>query len=231
MSFGVLHAFERIHHNYNLMLFSLLQTEPLGALVYILALVLAISVHEFSHALSAYLQGDHTAKQEGRLTINPVAHLDPVGSLMLLFVGFGWGRPVPFNPYNLKFPKWGPVLVGLAGPSANLIMFLISGIAYRVATSIYHLSETNLLIIFLVLLGMINIGLMFFNLIPVPPLDGAKLLEALVPDRFYEFKDNFLRYGPMILLGLLFLDIVFGVSVFSFLGHLTKTAFLIVFGN
>src|SRR3989339_1829095 len=102
------------------MLFNLLQDPPLLIIVP-LAIIIVISLHEFSHALMGYLLGDKTAEHEGRLTLNPLAHLDPFGTVMLLLVGFGWGKPVPFNPYNLKFQKWGPAWIALAGPLSNFL--------------------------------------------------------------------------------------------------------------
>jgi Zn-dependent protease len=211
------------------MLFRLIQTEPLAGVVFLLAIIFAISIHEFSHALAAYLLGDNTAKYDGRLTVNPLAHLDPIGSLLLLFVGFGWGKPVPYNPYNLSFPKWGPVIVGLAGPFSNIILFVLSGVVYNVVTTVFRLPEVNLLVVFLFLLGILNVGLALFNLIPIHPLDGAKLLDALLPDRFSELKANIFHYGPTILFSLIFFDIVFNVSVFGFLGDLTEKIFFSFF--
>ncbi|HLD82116.1 MAG TPA: site-2 protease family protein [Patescibacteria group bacterium] len=211
------------------MIFSLIQQQPLAAIVFLLAIVMAISVHEFSHALAGFLQGDNTAKYDGRLTLNPLAHLDMTGSIMLLLVGFGWGKPVPYNPYNLKYKKWGPVFVGLAGPVANLITFLLAGILYNILTFFLDLGPSNLLIVFLFYLGIINVGLMLFNLLPLPPLDGSKLLDALLPDRYSDFKENLFRYGPYILLSLLVLDIVLNVPVFGWLGNIMEAIFFLLF--
>src|SRR3989344_9626668 len=103
------------------MLFQLLQTSLPLAIAMIAALVITITIHEFAHALAGYLQGDMTARDAGRLTLNPLSHLDPLGSIMLLFVGFGWGKPTPYNPYHLRFRRFGPLLVALAGPVSNAI--------------------------------------------------------------------------------------------------------------
>ena len=107
------------------MILGLLFSQPVLFIAWIAAILVALSVHEFSHALAGTVLGDNTAKNMGRLTLNPLAHLDMIGTLMLLIVGFGWGKPVPFNPFNLKYPKWGPAIVALAGPFANLICVVI----------------------------------------------------------------------------------------------------------
>ena len=157
------------------MIFTLLAEAGLPiVLSFVLAIVVAISIHEFAHALAGYLMGDTTARDAGRLTLNPLSHLDPFGSLMLLLAGFGWGKPTPYNPYNLRYPKWGPALVALAGPAINLCGAIIS-IAALVIVSRF-LDPSNLLIVFLLFLFNVNLMLMVFNLIPIPPLDGSQLL-------------------------------------------------------
>ncbi len=193
------------------------------------ALVIAISVHEFSHALMGYLEGDNTAKYEGRLTLNPLAHLDLLGSLMLFFVGFGWGKPVPFNPFNLKHRKWGPTIVALVGPISNLLVAILAGLVFKILVMFTDLTSDNLLILFLQLLGIVNIGLALFNLLPIPPLDGAKLLHTLLPDRFYQLKENLLLYGPYMLLGLLVLERFFKIPLFQGLTTLTTAIFSFFF--
>lgn len=195
------------------MIFQLLQEGPAIALVFVLSLVIGITVHEFSHALAGYLQGDATAKLEGRLTLNPLAHLDPMGSLMLLFAGFGWGKPTPYNPYNLRWQKWGPSLVALAGPLSNLIVVIIFVIALRITYP--FLGTHNLLVIFMQLLVFINLMLMVFNLLPVPPLDGAQVLFTLLPPRFDNFKLVWAKNGPLILIGLIILDNFLPQSIFG----------------
>lgn len=188
------------------MFFHLAGLNPLLILPWLVAIVLAISVHEFSHAFSAYLQGDDTAQAAGRLTLNPFAHIDWIGLLLLAVAGFGWGKPTPYNPYNLKFPKWGSALVGLAGPVSNLIMALVSLTIFKVLGfhNLDWTSATSLLEVFLIMMIELNVMLCIFNLIPVPPLDGAKLLplETMVKVE---------AYGPWLLLAV----ILFGGGILS----------------
>jgi Zn-dependent protease len=147
------------------------------------AVLLALTVHEFMHAFAAYLQGDNTAKYAGRLTLNPVAHIDPMGTifipLLLSLAGlpaFGWAKPVPYNPYNLRNGKLGPVLVGLAGPASNFVMFFATAALFHVLSA--TLPPENLLLVFLYIFALVNAGLGLFNILPIPPLDGAKILMA-----------------------------------------------------
>lgn len=199
------------------MLIEQLLSQPLVFLAWAAAFVFIITIHEFAHALAAFLQGDHTAKNEGRLTFNPLAHLDLVGTITLLFIGFGWGKPVPFNPHNLKNKKWGPALVAIAGPMSNLLGFVAIVIIYKILAGMLLLEPGNLLFDFLIILAYLNLTLMIFNLIPIPPLDGSKLFDALVPDRYYEFKQKVQLYGPTVLLVLVAIDIMGGISVFGWL--------------
>lgn len=179
---------------------------PIFLVVQLLALVLAVGVHEFSHVFSAYLQGDQTGKLLGRLTLNPIRHLDPYGTIFMVLslfsgVGIGWGKPAPFNPYNLHNRRWGPVLVAIAGPISNILFATIAGYAFVGLEPV--LGPTNLLVIFLSYLTIINAALAVFNLIPVPPLDGSHLLEALFgPDN--AFVQTLQRYGWVFLLFLVF---------------------------
>lgn len=186
-----------------MLIFTLLQEQPLIALLWIVSIIYAITVHEFSHALAAMLQGDYTAKYEGRLTLNPLVHLDPLGTIALLFIGFGWGKPVMFNPFNLRNSKFGPAIVGLAGPLANFISIIIfSGALWLIVQSI-GIDLNNLAINFFLILVQINLILLLFNLIPIPPLDGSKLLFALLPERYHQVIYFLERYGTILLLILL----------------------------
>ncbi|MEW6407308.1 MAG: site-2 protease family protein [Patescibacteria group bacterium] len=184
---------------------------PILFLAWAFALVVAISVHEFSHALAATLLGDPTAKYEGRLTLNPLKHLDPWGTLLLFFAGFGWGRPVPFNPYNLRNQRWGSALVSIAGPGSNLVMILVFGLILKYLYPLFGLGEQNMLFQFLYTLILLNAILMTFNLIPIPPLDGSKLLFAILPASMTDVKIFLERYGFLILIGLIF----FAGGIFS----------------
>lgn len=176
-----------------------------------IAFFLALSAHEFAHALSAYYLGDRTAQYAGRLTLNPIAHIDLFGTILLpLFlilsnsgIVFGWAKPVPVNYFNLKDQKWGPALVSLAGPAANFIFGVICIICLNLVNHYTTLGINNLLVSFLFLLIIVNFVLMIFNLIPIPPLDGSKILFAILPDRYYNLKVNLERYGIFILFVLL----------------------------
>ncbi len=198
---------------------SLLFQEPLLFVVLILAILVALTVHEFSHALMSNWLGDKTAARLGRLTLNPIAHLDPLGFMAMLFAGFGWAKPVPFNTYNLKNQKWGPVVIAFAGPSANLLCALIFGLILRFIFPI--LGEGSLLIQALFLLVKFNLALLFFNLIPIPPLDGSKLLLAMLSSPQYAKAKNILETrGPLILIGAIIADNFLNLNVFSFISSI-----------
>lgn len=191
-------------------------SNPLFFIVWAVAIIIALTVHEFSHAFMAHRLGDETANRSGRLTLNPLAHIDPLGFFMLVVAGFGWGRPVPFNPYNLRSGRWGPVLVAFAGPLSNLIMFFAAGTLVRFLVTTTSLGGGNLLIVFLFLLMLINGVLFVFNLIPIPPLDGSKLLFALLASPRYERARYLLEVrGPLILLAVIVLDNFLGVRLLS----------------
>lgn len=159
------------------------------------AILLALTVHEYSHARVAYAFGDNTAKFQGRLTLNPIKHLDPVGTLLLIIAHFGWAKPVPVNPYNFKGDRRkGLMWVSLAGPGSNVLLALISAILLRLFYQHWYLGE------FLNALFQINIILAIFNLLPVPPLDGSKILAGIIPARYGHVIYNLERFGPLILL-------------------------------
>lgn len=155
------------------MLLSLLTSNPTAFIIIALALVLSLAVHEFAHAYTADRLGDPTPRRYGRVTLNPVAHLDPVGTLLLLVAGFGFAKPVPINPNNLG--RWGTLWVAAAGPISNVIIAFLCAILLKVLPP-----TTITLTILLTVMG-INVVLAFFNLIPIPLLDGSRILGALVP--------------------------------------------------
>lgn len=193
---------------------NLLSTQPLLFFALVLGIVFALTVHEFSHALAANLLGDPTAEREGRLTLNPLKHLDPVGFLMLLVAWIGYAKPVPYNPSYLRDRVRDPVLIGLAGPLSNVLFATVSALLLRVLDPM--LGGMNLLIQFLYLITFININLAVFNLIPVPPLDGSKVLFAFLSGPQW----NRLRYtletqGPIFLIVLILLDQFSGFGIFS----------------
>lgn len=160
----------------------------LGIILSVVVLIFSVIIHEISHGLAALWLGDSTAKYAGRLTLNPISHLDLWGSIvvpiLLVFSGvgviFGWAKPVPYNPYNLRDQKYGPALVGVAGPFSNLAMALIAGVAIR-ALLVFGVNENLLIFNVLALFVYINILLLVFNLLPIPPLDGSKLLFTFLP--------------------------------------------------
>jgi len=178
-----------------------------------ISFIIALSVHEYCHALAAYLQGDETASRAGRLTLNPLAHLDPVGTVLIPLIGmisglpvFGWAKPVPFNPYNVRHGKWGAVLIALAGPGSNFLSALIFLLVLRLLLAV-GLPPNNLLALFLVSLAMVNTFLGVFNFLPLPPLDGSKLVSAIFDAPKYRNFRLFLETrGPLILILLLILD-------------------------
>lgn len=197
------------------MLIQLLYTNPLLFLLLAVAFAISISWHEFSHVFSAYLQGDNTGKDMGRLSLNPLRHLDPVGSLLLLFVPFGWGKPAPYNPYNLRNQRYGPLFVALAGPFSNLILLIVFGAALHFLAPSFGAS--NALIMFLQMLVALNTVLMVFNLIPVPPLDGSSIIQAILGPTRPDLLRSFYRYGPPILIGIVMMSFLTNISLLSFL--------------
>jgi Zn-dependent protease len=193
---------------------TLLYQNPAYFIAWIAAILIALTVHEFSHALASTYLGDQTAKRMGRLNLNPASHVDMVGLVALVLVGFGWGKPVPFNPYNLRYPKWGSAMVAAAGPIANIGSVIVFGIILKLAQPM--LPAGNLLTEFLMLLVAINLILCVFNLIPIPPLDGSKfLLSALTAPQHYKLRCLLETRGPLILLGFIILDSVLGLNILS----------------
>jgi Zn-dependent protease len=171
----------------------------LGALLSrLIILLIAFPVHEFAHAWSANELGDDTPRLNGRLTLNPLAHLDVVGSLMLVVAGFGWAKPVPINPYALnRRTSAGVMLVSAAGPFSNLILAILAAIPLRLAATPPQLSQFLMQFIF------INLVLLFFNMIPLFPLDGEKVLAYLLPPSGQQAMARIRPYGPMILMGMI----------------------------
>ena len=171
---------------------------------WIIAFVVAITIHEAAHAFTAYRLGDPTAKLAGRLTLNPASHLDPIGTLALLIVGFGWGRPTPFDPFNLKNIKRDSALISVAGAASNFALALFLSLPYLIA---YYTSSMNMAINsiyeILSIIIWINVILGVFNLIPVHPLDGFKVLAGILPRDWYHDFIQTERYGIFILLFLL----------------------------
>ncbi len=178
---------------------------------FFIVLILSIIVHEVSHGFAAEMLGDPTARLQGRLTLNPIPHIDPIGSILvpgiLLFSQtgflFGWAKPVPYNPYNLKNQKWGEAIVAAAGPGVNILLALAFGLLIRFGSGTLPQAFLDLsgIIVF------VNIMLAFFNLIPIPPLDGSKLLKSILPfrtARAFERFEGFLLSGGFLVMVLVF---------------------------
>ena len=184
----------------------LLRDEPQLFVAFLIAVIIGLTLHEFSHAAVATLQGDQTARSQGRLTLNPVVHLDPLGSIALLIAGLGWARPTPVTPSRLRLRRLGMVLVALAGPAANFAIALISVIALRLAYPTAGTAfDVDFSVRLLYTLVAVNVILGVFNLLPIPPLDGSTLLTVLLPPSRQGIVQFLNQYGVFLLLGLLIL--------------------------
>jgi Zn-dependent protease len=196
------------------MFLSLFQSNASAAVAFLLGLVIGITVHEASHATSAYLLGDDTAYRDGRVTLNPLSHLDLLGSMMLLLAGFGWGRPTPVVPSKLRGGVFGPVAVALAGPISNLLIVVLCAALYLLPP---FRDPGGYLFILVVMVAFTNALLFVFNLIPIPPLDGSKVIFPFLPRALDGFVDFMNQYGPMILLGIILVSFVTNLPVLRIL--------------
>lgn len=166
------------------------------AAVQLLAVLFCLTVHETCHGLAALALGDPTAKRQHRLSLNPLRHIDWFGLLMMLVAGFGWAKPVPVNPNYFKKPRQGMALTALAGPASNLLLALLLLIPARLIYTYAHYSVFNQTALdFLTSTAVLSIGLGLFNLIPIPPLDGSKVLAVLLPERAYRWLMHYERFG------------------------------------
>ena len=179
---------------------AIFQQSPAAAVALLLGLVVGVVVHEAAHAYSAYLLGDDTAYRAGRVTLNPAAHLDLLGSLMFLMAGFGWGKPTPVVTSKLRGGVLGPVAVAAAGPLSNLLIVAVCAALYQLPPF-----QSGYLEVIVLLAAFGNALLFVFNLIPIPPLDGAKVIFPFLPRSLSGFVDFMNQYGPMILLVLVLL--------------------------
>ena len=175
-------------------------TNGMDFIFIIIILIMSVVVHEVSHGYAALALGDPTAKYQGRLTLNPLNHLDPIGSFLVPLLGYfaggfiiGWAKPVPFNPYNLRNAKWGEALVAIAGPLSNISLAFIFGLLIRFGSNLIILNQAFLSLASFVVI--INITLAIFNLVPIPPLDGSKILFALLPYKWQGIRESFEKYG------------------------------------
>lgn len=199
-----------------MLLFQLFGNNPLLIVPWLAALLIAITVHEFSHGFAAYLLGDTTAKQEGRLTLNPTAHLDLMGSLLLVLVGFGWAKPVPINPARVSKGNLGQFLVAFAGVSANITIAILCATILKLLIIFGGLDQLNFLVKFLAFLIYIDLALFVFNLLPIAPLDGYRVFESIAPKAFRAYAPFLERWGFFILLFLVFFTGIIGslISIF-----------------
>ena len=190
------------------------------------AALIAIVLHELGHGLVSYMLGDPTPKNEGRLTLNPLKHLDPIGTLCLILCHFGWAKPVSVDPTYYKKPKLGMTLVGLAGPMMNFLVAILSfvfiGILMYIRIYVVDNTFIYILYIFFSYLSIINIGLGVFNLIPIPPLDGSKVIGVILPNKAYEEYMGYQKYGMYFMIFLMIL-----LSVLDYFGVESPISFVI----
>jgi Zn-dependent protease len=190
------------------------------------AVLLGFTVHEYSHAMVAVRLGDNTPRDQGRLTLNPISHIELIGLLMILLLGFGWAKPVQINPRNFKNPKNDEILVSLAGPFSNLLFGIVFALfvklLFTLAPQIFYSGGLGpVLYQILSYFVWINLLLAVFNLFPIPPLDGSHILLSLIPDRFTQFKLVYTRYGRFILIALILLGSFTGYNLLP-IGFLTS---------
>ncbi|MCS7258483.1 MAG: site-2 protease family protein [candidate division WOR-3 bacterium] len=179
------------------------------------AILFCVTIHEYAHAFAAYKLGDPTAKNLGRLTLNPFAHLDLIGTIALLLFRVGWAKPVPINPIYFRVPRRDILISSLAGPGANFLCAMIFGLCLRVLLRYYV--PANFLILIIVMLFYYNIILGTFNLIPIPPLDGSKIVYYLLGEKSSQYYLYLEQYGLLILVGIIMLSSLLGFSLFSIL--------------
>ncbi|KKP56379.1 MAG: Peptidase M50 [Parcubacteria group bacterium GW2011_GWC1_34_10] len=194
----------------------------------IIILIMSVVIHEVSHGYAALALGDPTAKYQGRLTLNPISHLDPIGSFFVPLIGYfaggfivGWAKPVPFNPYNLRNQRWGEALVAVAGPISNIALAILFGLTIRFLPEYINISQSFLNLASSVVL--INIILAIFNLIPIPPLDGSKILFAFLPYKWQTLRQSFERFG-------LILVFIFILFIWQIMSHIIGFIFTLLTG-
>lgn len=197
----------------------MLNLNPQTLISRLITLVIAFTLHEFAHAKTADVLGDNTPAMAGRLTLNPLAHLDPMGTLMLILAGFGWAKPVPVNPYAVRRKSSaGMMLVSLAGPLTNLVLAILAAVPLRLGLLSYNSPGNGFLPSpgqFLLEFIFINVALFLFNLIPLAPLDGEKVMEFFIPAQWHGTFDRIRQYGPYLLLLVVFVGPRLGFDLFG----------------
>ena len=197
-----------------------------------LAALIILSIHEFAHAYAAYKLGDNTARNLGRLSLNPIKHLDPIGAVCMVLFHFGWAKPVPINARNFKNPKRGMAFTAIAGPMANLLLGVFGTVLYSVVIFFFSAKFASIsqnqfvfnvfvmLMNFFYLFGMMNFILMFFNLIPIPPFDGSRFFSLFLPTRWYFAIMKYERYTMIAVIAISFLCVrLFNISPVSFVAE------------
>ncbi len=193
--------------------------DPKSILLFAIAILYALTIHEFFHAWTANKLGDPTAKMQGRLTLNPLAHLDPVGTICFIIAHFGWGKPVPVNPGYFKHPRRDDVLVSAAGPISNFVSAFIFGVIFQILNK--FVIEASPLIVdlgnLLITAIQINLILAIFNFIPLYPLDGSHILKGFLPRNMLSGYESLCRYSPFILLGVILLGNLAHIPILSYI--------------
>tara|TARA_B100000003_G_scaffold196496_1_gene199577 strand:- start:34 stop:669 length:636 start_codon:yes stop_codon:yes gene_type:complete len=207
----------------------LFRLPPEALVLLIPTLMFALSFHEFAHAWMASKCGDTTAARMGRLTLNPMAHLDPIGSMMILFVGFGWAKPVPVDGRYLRNPRVDMMKVAAAGPISNLLLAMIAGMVLRLFNATGLLTEP--VFVLLVYFTRINIALAVFNMIPVAPLDGSQIFSGWLMKTNPQLAWKIQSYGPQVLFGLILFGYITGFSIIWLFMEPFVTFFMLIFSG
>lgn len=207
----------------------LFRLPPEALVLLIPTLIFALSFHEYAHAWMASKCGDYTAAQMGRLTLNPMAHLDPMGSLMILFVGFGWAKPVPVNAAALRNPRIDMMKVAAAGPASNLLLAMIGGMILRFLNGTGLLTEA--VFVLLMYFTRINIALAVFNMIPVAPLDGSQIFSGWLMKTNPQLAWKIQSYGPQVLFGLILFGYITGFSIIWLVMEPFVNFFMLIFAG
>jgi len=211
---------------------NLFRVDPVQAVTIVIAIIISLTVHEFAHSLVALRLGDDTSRREGRLTLNPLAHIDIIGFIMLVVAGFGWAKPVRIDPRALRKPQRDEILISIAGPLSNLILAILLCLAgWGVVSAGAGMSRTLLVGIFNVLTqaAMINVGLALFNMLPIPPLDGSHLVTTWLSRVNMTLAATYFRYGSWALLALIVIQRVANVNILP-VGRVTAAIVIWFYG-